>query len=156
MAPYFARLFYPWADAVVTVSEGAAEDLARLGLSKEQIKVIYNPVVTPDLFKKITEPPDHPWFEPGSPPVILGVGRLEKQKDFATLIRAFDQVQQHRPARLMLLGEGKERPYLEALVQELGLAKMLPYLGLWQTPTLIWLEQGYSYFPLYMRDCPLY
>jgi glycosyltransferase involved in cell wall biosynthesis len=134
MAPYFARLFYPWADAVVTVSEGAAEDLARLGLSKEQIKVIYNPVVTPDLFKKITEPPDHPWFEPGSPPVILGVGRLEKQKDFATLIRAFDQVQQHRPARLMLLGEGKERPYLEALVQELGLAKNVALPGFVANP----------------------
>ena len=121
MAPYFARLFYPWADAVVTVSEGAAEDLARLGLSKEQIKVIYNPVVTPDLFKKITEPPDHPWFEPGSPPVILGVGRLEKQKDFPTLIRAFAQMHKQRPARLMILGEGKDRPDLEALVQELGL-----------------------------------
>ncbi len=120
-APYLARGFYPWADSVVTVSQGAADDLARLGLSKKHIKVIYNPVVTPELFEKVTEPIDHPWFEPGSPPVILGVGRLEKQKDFPTLIRAFAQVRQQRPARLMILGEGAERPHLEALVQELGL-----------------------------------
>lgn len=122
-APQLARWFYPWADAIVTVSQGSADDLVRLGLSSEQIRVIYNPVVTPDLFEKAKEPLDHPWFEPDSPPVILGVGRLEKQKDFPTLIRAFAQVRQQRPARLMILGEGKERPNLEALVQELGLGK---------------------------------
>jgi glycosyltransferase involved in cell wall biosynthesis len=98
------------------------------------MKVIYNPVVTPELFEKVTEPLDHPWFDPGSPPVILGVGRLEKQKDFSTLIRAFAQVQQQRPARLMILGEGTERPYLEALVQELGLAEDVALLSFVSNP----------------------
>jgi glycosyltransferase involved in cell wall biosynthesis len=121
IAPYLARKFYPWADAIVTVSQGSADDLVNLGLSSKRIQVIYNPVVTPELFEKAKEPIDHPWFEPGSPPVILGVGRLEKQKDFPTLIRAFAQVHKQRPARLMILGEGKDRPDLEALVQELGL-----------------------------------
>ena len=133
-APYLARWFYPWADAIVTVSQGAAEDLVRLGLSSERIKVIYNPVVTPELFEKANQPVDHPWFEPGSPPVILGVGRLEKQKDFPTLIRSFAQVQQQRPARLMILGEGKERPYLEALVQELGLGENVALPGFVSNP----------------------
>jgi len=133
-APYLARWFYPWADAIVTVSQGAAEDLVGLGLSSERIKVIYNPVVTPELFEKVNEPIDHPWFEPGSPPVILGVGRLEKQKDFSTLIRAFAQVQRQRPARLMILGEGKERPYLEALVQELGLGENVSLPGFVSNP----------------------
>ena len=133
-APYLARWFYPWADAIVTVSQGAAEDLARLGLSSERIKVIYNPVVTPELFEKVNEPIDHPWFQSGSPPVILGVGRLEKQKDFPTLIRAFAQVQQQRPARLMILGEGKERPSLEALVQELGLGENVSLPGFVSNP----------------------
>lgn len=122
IAPYLARRFYPWADAIVTVSQGSADDLVHLGLSEERIQVIYNPVVTPELFEKAREPIAHPWFEPGSPPVILGVGRLEKQKDFPTLIRAFALVRQQRAARLMILGEGKDRPELEALVQELGLA----------------------------------
>ena len=121
IAPYLARKFYPWADGIVTVSQGSADDLMHLGLSSERIQVIYNPVVTPELFEKAKELIEHPWFEPGSPPVILGVGRLEKQKDFPTLIRAFAQVKQQRPARLMILGEGKDRPELEALVQELGL-----------------------------------
>ena len=134
VAPQLARWFYPWADAIVTVSQGSADDLVRLGLSSERIRVIYNPVVTPDLFEKAKEPLEHQWFEPGSPPVILGVGRLEKQKDFPTLIRAFAQVRQQRPARLMILGEGSERPYLEALVQELGIGEDVALPGFVANP----------------------
>ncbi|HEY9651411.1 MAG TPA: glycosyltransferase, partial [Coleofasciculaceae cyanobacterium] len=134
ISPYLARWFYSSADAIVTVSQGAADDLVGLGFSPEEIQVIYNPVVTPELFEKVTEPLDHPWFEPSSPPVILGVGRLEKQKDFPTLIRAFALVQQQRPARLMLLGEGKERPYLEALVQELGIEEHVALPGFVDNP----------------------
>ncbi len=122
IAPYLARQFYSWADAVVTVSQGSADDMVRLGFPGDRIQVIYNPVVTPELLSKTSEPLNHPWFQPGSPPVLLGVGRLEKQKDFSTLIRAFAQVRQKRPARLMILGEGTERPRLEALVQKLGIA----------------------------------
>jgi glycosyltransferase involved in cell wall biosynthesis len=129
-----ARWFYPWADAIVTVSQGSADDLVRLGLSSERIRVIYNPVVTPELFEKAKEPLEHDWFEPGSPPVILGVGRLEKQKDFPTLIRAFAQVRQQRPARLMILGEGQDRPALEALVQELGIEEDVALPGFVANP----------------------
>jgi glycosyltransferase involved in cell wall biosynthesis len=134
IAPYLARKFYPWADAIVTVSQGSADDLVNLGLSSKRIQVIYNPVVTPELFEKAKEPIDHPWFKPGSPPVILGVGRLEKQKDFPTLIRAFAQMHKQRPARLMILGEGKDRPDLEALVQELGLEEDVALPGFVANP----------------------
>jgi glycosyltransferase involved in cell wall biosynthesis len=67
------------------------------------------------------EPVNHPWFKLGEPPVILAVGRLEDQKDFPTLIRAFALVRQKRPARLLILGWGPDRPQLEALIQELGI-----------------------------------
>lgn len=134
LAPYLARWFYPWADAVVTVSQGAYEDLVRLGLSSERLKVIYNPVVTPELGKKALESLDCSWFSQGEPPVILAVGRLEAQKDFPTLIQAFARVKQQRPARLMILGEGKDRPFLEALVQELDLAENVALPGFVDNP----------------------
>lgn len=44
-------------------------------------------------------PMDHPWFQPSAPPVVLGAGRLEEQKDFQTLIRAFAPVRRQRLAR---------------------------------------------------------
>ena len=122
LMPFLINRFYLWADAVVAVSRGVAEDLVvRTGLPRERIKVIYNPVVTPELFAKAEEPLDHPWFAPGQPPVILGVGRLTLEKDFVSLIRAFSSVRKERSARLMILGEGEERPKLEVLVRELGL-----------------------------------
>jgi len=134
IAPYLARWFYPWADAVITVSQGAAEDFESLGLSSKYLRVIYNPVVTPELFQKTLEPLEHPWFTSDSPPVILAVGRLEAQKDFPTLIKAFAEVRQQRPARLMILGEGQDRPVLEALVQELGLESDVALPGFVDNP----------------------
>lgn len=121
LMPLLVELTYPLADAVIAVSQGVAEDLMRLArLSPDKVEIIYNPVVTPDLFEKAEEPLEHPWFAPGEPPVVLGVGRLTPAKDFRTLIRAFALVRKQCPARLMILGEGEERPVLEALVRELG------------------------------------
>ena len=121
--PRMLRTFYPWAHYVVVVSEGAADDLAKMaGLPRERVRVIYNPVITPAMLAQARKPLDHPWFRSGQPPVILGAGRLTQQKDFATLIRAFAGLRRHREARLMILGEGEERRSLEALVIELGLA----------------------------------
>ena len=116
------RTFYPWAASVVAVSRGAADDLARTsGLPRDRVEVVYNPVITTAMLAQARQPPDHPWFAVGQPPVILGVGRLSRQKDFPTLIRAFAEVRRRHPARLMILGEGEERPRLEALIRELGL-----------------------------------
>jgi len=133
--PFLIKIFYPHANAVVAVSRGAAEDLtARTGMPAGKIRVIYNAVITPELFAKAQEPLDHSWFRPDEPPVILGVGRLTTQKDFPTLIRAFALVRKRRSARLMILGEGEERPKLEALVRELGLEKDVALPGFVDNP----------------------
>ncbi len=118
-----ARHFYPWADAIITNSHGVADDVACVtGLPRERIAMIYCPVVTPELQEKMRAPLDHPWFAPGSPPVLLAVGRLVDQKDFPTLLKAFARVRVMRPARLIILGEGKKRARLEVLAQKLGVA----------------------------------
>jgi glycosyltransferase involved in cell wall biosynthesis len=120
--PLFLRVFYPSADEVVAVSEGVAHELSKAtGFPLKRIRVIYNPVITDDLLSARTRTPPHPWLTDGGPPVVLGVGRLTRQKDFESLIRAFAQVRQHQRARLLILGEGPERPALEALIRQLGL-----------------------------------
>ncbi|HHW39477.1 MAG TPA: glycosyltransferase, partial [Bacillales bacterium] len=55
-------------------------------------------------------------------------------KDFPTLIRAFALVRKKRQARLMILGEGEERPKLEALVRELGVEKDVALPGFVENP----------------------
>jgi glycosyltransferase involved in cell wall biosynthesis len=117
------RAFYPWAARVVVVSRGAADDFAAMtGLPRERIEVIYNPVITGNTLAAASEAPDHPWFAPGQPPVILAVGRLTQQKDFATLIRAFAETRRQRAVHLIILGEGPDRAGLTALADELGVA----------------------------------
>lgn len=130
LGPFLCKFFYPWADAIVTVSEGAANDLSHIGgLPRESISVIFNPVVMPDLKEKGMAPLEHPWFSPGAIPVIIGVGRLTLQKNFASLIRAFHLLRQSVPARLIILGEGRERENLESLVEELGITEEVQLPG---------------------------
>ena len=133
--PLLAKRTYPWANGIVAVSEGVADDLAHtIGLPRKRIDVIYNPLVTSELLEKVNEPVDHPWFQDGEPPVILGAGRLTKQKDFPTLIRAFALVRKERAARLVILGEGEDRPELKALVDELGVAEDVDMPGFVDNP----------------------
>lgn len=127
--------FYGLADGIVAVSQGVADSLANLaGPPLKQLRVIYNPVVTPEVLAKAEEPVNHPWFAAGEPPVILGVGRLQALKDFPTLIRAFALVRQHMPARLMILGDGEERQNLETLISELGLTSDIALPGFVSNP----------------------
>ncbi|MCU0549999.1 MAG: glycosyltransferase [Leptolyngbya sp. Prado105] len=135
LTPTAARLFYPWADGIVAVSQGVANDLAQITrLARDRIQVVYNPIVLPELFTLAQQPIEHPWFRPNSPPVVLAVGRLHPQKDFLTLIRAFAQVRKVQPARLMILGDGPEQERLTALVEALGLTEDVALLGFVQNP----------------------
>lgn len=122
--PWLMRRAYPRADAVVAVSKGVADDLAAaIGLPRERVHVIYNPIVTDELLTMSRQRVDHPWCAAGAPPVILAVGRLTEQKDFPTLIHAYARLRQRRSARLVILGEGEARDELEDLIAHLGLAE---------------------------------
>ena len=64
LMPYAARRFYPWADDIVAVSRGVADDLAEVtGLPRVRIAVIYNPLVSDSLRKRAEQAPSHSWFE---------------------------------------------------------------------------------------------
>lgn len=135
LLPSLMKRFYLWADYIVAVSQGTASALSLIAdIPLDKIKVIYNPVITLDIFQKAEEPLEHPWFLPGEPPVILGVGRLVSQKDFETLIKAFKIVRDTRPSRLLILGEGEERSKLEALVKYMNLQEDVSLPGFEENP----------------------
>ncbi len=129
------RWSYRMAERVIAVSRGVAEDTARVtGLPPERISVAHNPVITPRLLALAEEPVEHPWLGDPEAPVILGAGRLTRQKDFPTLIRAFAQARATRPCRLIILGDGGQRNELLALAAELGVAGDLDLPGFAANP----------------------
>lgn len=135
LLPILMRWYYRHAEAVVAVSAGVGNEVAQIaGLEPGRIRTLYNPVVTPQLLDRAAESVDHPWFRPGEPPVVLAAGHLTKPKDFPTLLKAFTLVAQQSDSRLMILGEGKDRPHLEALVAQLGIADRVSMPGFVPNP----------------------
>ncbi|MCP4693025.1 MAG: glycosyltransferase [Desulfobacterales bacterium] len=129
------RVLYPRADEIVAVSDGVREDLAAItGLPSGRIRVIPNPVIFPRIMDLAREPVDHPWFGEDDAPVILGVGRLTRQKDFPTLIKAFAKLSADGPHRLVILGEGRDREMLVSLADSLGVGDRVDLPGFTKNP----------------------
>lgn len=71
-----------------------------------------------------------PSARPREDPVILGFGRLVKDKGFDLAVRAFESVRRRVPrARLVLAGDGAARSELEQLVAALGLSDSVRFVG---------------------------
>jgi glycosyltransferase involved in cell wall biosynthesis len=112
-----------------------AEDLIKTSkMPPQKTHVVYNPVVYPGLEQEARQSISHPWFQSDNPPLILAVGRLAVAKDYPTLLRAFSLVCRKRKAHLLILGEGRERPRLEALVRKLGLIDNVQMPGFVRNP----------------------
>lgn len=62
-------------------------------------------------------------------PVIGTVAALRSEKNLARLLRAFAQVSQTEGARLVIVGDGPERPALEALAAQLGITEKTRFTG---------------------------
>ena len=125
------HLLFPIAAHVITVSDGAADDLAKVAmLPRNKVLKVYNPVVHIDqdsISVPIPVMPTH-WLN-GSHYKILAVGSLKDIKDFPNLIRAFSQVRKKINARLLILGEGNSRSELENLASSLDISDYVEMPG---------------------------
>lgn len=125
----------PWAyrygDAIVAVSDGVRDDIAAhlRPRDRARLHVIANPVLRPQWRELAAEPVAEDWFAPGAPPAIVSVGRLSEEKNFAGLIRAFARLRMPMRVHLAIIGEGPQRPALQALIDELGLGQVVRLLG---------------------------
>lgn len=103
------------ADAVVSISARVRSELIGAG---------YNPARVVDLPNGVPVP-DRPWIvreDWRESPRAVFVGRLAPEKGLHSLLDAWPIVRQtFSDARLTLIGEGPERPGLEARIRSLGL-----------------------------------
>ena len=121
------RWLYLMADARLTVSEGAANDLAKLsGIARSSMEVVANPVPLSRAGETCAVAEALWGVPPGER--ILTVGSLKESKDHRTLLRAFAGLP--RPgARLMIVGDGVLRQELEELSRKLGIGDRVIWAG---------------------------
>lgn len=122
------------ADRVVALSQGVAEDLLTLVPKiRDRTEVIYNAGVDSRVLNGASEPlPKEELLQ--NEHLIVACGRLTEQKGFPHLIEAFARVRQITPAYLWIVGEGKQRQYLENKIQQLGLTNCVRLLGFQNNP----------------------
>lgn len=121
---FLRRLTYPFAARLVSVSAGTDRGFAWLNVHKRA--VIHNPVS----FPSCPAPPQTPQDRL---PTVVSLGRLVYQKGFDLLIDAFAQVHPSHPMwRLVIAGEGADRPLLEQRIRQRGLTGLVELPGLVQ------------------------
>lgn len=127
--------FYRFAEKVVAVSEGVASDVRNFtGLRGEKVVCIYNPIFDQSILKAANDRVDDSWLNDASVPVIVAVGRLHRQKGFDILLNSFAALRAKVPVRLIILGEGEERPALEQMIDALGIAPDVRLAGFADNP----------------------
>jgi len=124
------RLGYRFAHGLVGVSDGVLEsELRFLGkASPMQSQVIYNPIlavgeVVSPMRQRTNASNQQKEFK------IVSAGRLNVQKDHATLLRAFAKLRARNTSRLYIYGEGPFRKELEKMSLELGIADRVSFPG---------------------------
>lgn len=135
LRPLLVKYLYPQADLIVTVSDGVAGDLIHsCNINKNKVRTIYNMFDIKKIVSDSLVKPHHPWLEKDDTPIIVNTGRLSLQKDHETLIKAFAILRSRKACRLLILGEGAERPRLMQLANQLNVADDLLMPGFVSNP----------------------
>lgn len=106
------RITYPHFDRVITNSKESSSDLSSFINSK--VQTIYNPIK----IKKIKKD-----FKNKKYLNILNIGRLEKQKDQITLLKALRLIPKKLSIKLRIIGSGSEYFFLKSYITKHKLNK---------------------------------
>ena len=131
---FLAKLLFRKADKVIALTEKMKDDFIGLfHVPMSRISKINNPASYSDIQVLSHERVDHPFFYEKTGQVLIGVGRLNEQKGFTTLIKAFSLLPSSS-VKLIILGEGGERPLLEGMIKGLSLQNRVSMPGFMDNP----------------------
>ncbi len=120
---------------VLTVSAPFREELVAKGVPRERIEIVHN-AIRPDWGAATSASAEDGSAglraELGIPPdrkIILIVGRLSREKDHLTLLRAVDRLRANSNLHLLVVGEGPERGRIERQIRQYGMAECVTLTG---------------------------
>ena len=133
--PYFIRWLYKYADGVIAVSKGIADDIISVAsLMPERVVTIYNPKQLNLIKEQMSEKIEHPWIENKEIPIIITAGRFRVPKNYELLIRAFAIISKNIPSRLIIVGKGRDGEKLKDLVTMLNCGDKVSFPGFTDNP----------------------
>lgn len=121
------------ADRLVCISPGLVPAVLALGVDERRVAVVLNGIDVEQVVAAAAGvvPP----LPEGPGPLVVGVGRLARQKGFDLLVRAHARVVGAGvPHRLLLLGTGPDERALRSLAAELGVAGSVHLPGFTASP----------------------
>ncbi len=127
------RALAPLTDRLIAVCHAEREAILEEGIARpEQVRVVWNGIDVA-CFHNITVDRVALRATLGVPPdasLITTVCRLDKPRDFNTLLHAFRKVADVCPAAwLLIVGDGPHRPRVEVLIRRLDLASRVTLAG---------------------------
>jgi glycosyltransferase involved in cell wall biosynthesis len=127
------RFLYPKADQIICLSDAVIDDMVEhLGISRDKLVRIYNPVDV-EMVRRLAEDAESPYT--GMGPQVMAMGRLQYEKAYDVLLRAFSSVLKALPhARLAILGEGPLETELKRQTMELGVGHAVAFPGFQKNP----------------------
>jgi glycosyltransferase involved in cell wall biosynthesis len=111
---------------ILALSDGEARQLSgAFPQYASKIKVVENPYVTDEMLRIGTA---REATSSATSKTVIALGRLHHQKNLPLLLRAWQKLDRN-DARLVLVGEGPDKPALEQLAQTLGIAGSVQFAG---------------------------
>lgn len=112
------KIFLNYCEKIICVSEYVAKDsIDNFSFPKSKIKVIYNPVIDESFVKKTKEKISKKYLKKITKNRYLCcVGSLSQQKDFITVLKAFNLIKNKISYNLVIVGEGNQKKMLENFI----------------------------------------
>jgi len=115
-------------DAITAVSENLKEETYKIFNIEKDIQVIYN-FVDVQRFRKKPIDAFRKVIAPDNERIIMHASNFRKIKRIEDVIYIFKKLNETIPSRLLLVGDGPERPMAEALCRELDLCDDIRFVG---------------------------
>ena len=144
---FFTRIALKRADRIICVSSLLKEELAKLGVAPERVEITSIGVDTQRFSPKLKNKALLQKLGMADSPVVISTRSLAPVYEVETLIKAIPAVLSEVPeAKFIIVGEGRQRTYLENLAKSLGISKSIKFTG--------WVSK--EEFPNYLASSDVY
>ena len=130
---FLKKKLYPSADKIIAISEGVKKSLIeQLKMPPSKIEVIYNPAGDQRIIELSKEKVEKNYFSNNFN--IINIGRLTKQKDHITLLKAMKLVLKKIQCNLLIIGDGSEKKNIYKFIKDNDLENNVNLLGYKSNP----------------------